>query len=1064
MRRSSILGLGLAAACWLAPALAAQTRQVTGTVTRGSGTPIAEATVAVVGGAGGVRANTDGKFTIIVPAGAVKLSVRAIGFQRREVSVAAEQTTITVALVEDIFKLDEVVTTGQATVIEKRSATTATVSVGADEITRAPAQSLEQALQGKVLGATVTMNGGGPGGGAQIQIRGSSSVLGNSQPLYVIDGTIISNDAFSGGLNAVSRAAGTGATSAQDNLVNRLADLNPNEIESIEILKSAAATAIYGSRATNGVVVVRTKRGAAGQTRVNITQRVGTQDPLRLIDARTFTSVRQVQAIPYGNTGAPGGVISATNPATIFLNNTYPTGVIPLEANQDYQRQFYDNRSPSHETVASLSGGSDQFQYFLSAGNRREVGIAPNTGATLQTIRFNGDQLFKNGVKLSASFNITRNNLDRGVAGNDNTCTSPMYCIPYIPGVIDLQTRNDQGAFPINPFNGGGNRTSNWFQTFEFLRYNQDIWRQLGSLNGSYIPYSSSTNTVTLSLLGGLDRYQQAAYLLSPSFLQYEGGADGILGRVVQSSVDALNYNAQFSALWTSTSIKGISLSTSVGASLERQSTNNYLVRARGTLPGQETVQQGTLDATQAFAVFRDQAVFANEQLQAFDEKLTLNAGVRADRSSANGDPSKFYVFPRASASYNLGAVAPFVSTLKLRGGWGQTGNRPRFGDRDVFGNPVLVGGQQGVGVTGTIGNPNIRPETLTELEGGVDATLFKDRVSFEATYYRRIISNQLLNPSLPASSGFGALIVNAGRLRNEGAELGVTLVPVNSNTLQWTFTTTFQKNLIRVTDLPSFVSPFNPSAGNANSMRPQIVNGQKATLAWGNVPYYQNTNGTLTEAPIGARLIPLPAGVSSIVTRDTIIGDINPDFQMFFNNSLTWKKFTLGFTLDWRKGGLVYNFTQRLFDEGGTAADWGDAASLANAPRGTRQDVINQLTYPSNFLDYPERNGVYPAGLFRYLAAGPATDARVYSQLGTYVRLRDLSLSFDAGPTLAKAIGGRSLRFSLQGRNLAMYTPWYTGFDPENNRQGNQNIRQAQELAPFPGARQVFLSVDVGF
>jgi TonB-linked SusC/RagA family outer membrane protein len=1064
MRRRTLVGLGLTIACFLAQPLAAQSRQVTGTVTRSSGAPIAEATIGLVGTTSGTRSSADGRFTISVPAGPARLAVRAIGFVRREVALTADQATVTVALTDDIFKLDEVVITGQATTIEKRSATTATVSLGADEITRAPAQSLEQALQGKILGATVTMNGGGPGGGAQIQIRGSSSVLGNSQPLYVIDGTIISNDAFSGGLNTVSRASGTGAASAQDNLVNRLADLNPNEIESIEVLKSAAATAIYGSRATNGVVVVRTKRGTAGQTRVNLTQRVGTQEPLRLIPARTFTSVRQVQAIPFGNTGAPGGVISATNAATTFLNNTFPSGIIPLAANQDYQKQFYDNRSPSHETVASVSGGSDQFQYFLSAGNRREVGIAPKTGATLQTIRFNGDQLFKNGVKLSASFNITRNNLDRGIAGNDNTCTSPMYCIPYIPGVVDLQTVNAQGAYPINPFNGGGNRASNWFQTFEFLRYNQDIWRQLGSLNLSYAPVTSEQNTVTLAVLGGLDRYQQAAYLLSPSFLQYEGGVDGLLGRVAQSSVDAFNYNTQFSALWTSSAIKGVSLNTSVGASLERQSTNNYLVRARGTLPGQETVQQGTLDATQAITAFRDQAIFANEQLQAFDEKLTVSGGVRADRSSANGDPSKFYVFPRASASYNLGAVTSFVSSLKLRSGWGQTGNRPRYGDRDVFGNSVLIGGQQGVGVTGTIGNPAIRPETLTELEGGIDATFLKERVSLEATYYRRNITNQLLNPALPASSGYGALIVNAGELRNEGAEIGLTLVPVNSGTVQWTFTTSFQKNLVRVTNLPSFVSPFNPSAGNANSMRPQIVNGQKATLAWGNVPYYVNTDGSLSEAPIGARLIPLPAGVGSIVTRDTIIGDINPDFQMFFNNSVTFKSLTLGFTLDWRKGGLVYNFTQRLFDEGGTAADWGNAASVANAPRGSRQDVINQLTYPTNYLDYPERNGVYPAGLFRYLAAGPSTDARVYSQLGTYLRLRDLSLSFDAGPTLARAIGGRSLRFSAQGRNLLMFTPWYTGFDPENNRQGNQNIRQAQELAPFPGARQVFLSVDVGF
>src|SRR5207247_2403082 len=206
------------------------------------------------------------------------------------------------------------------TTLERRNATTATVQVTNDELTRAPAQSLEQAMQGKVPGATISMNSGAPGGGAQMQIRGVTSILGNGQPLFVMDGVIISNDAISDGANSVtgagSRANPSGIGGTQDALVNRLADLNPAEIESIEVLKSAAATAMYGSRATNGVVIIRSKRGTAGVPRLNLTSRIGRRAAYRLLGTRQFTTVDEVAQLPYGN-GSSG---------VALMDSLYPGG------------------------------------------------------------------------------------------------------------------------------------------------------------------------------------------------------------------------------------------------------------------------------------------------------------------------------------------------------------------------------------------------------------------------------------------------------------------------------------------------------------------------------------------------------------------------------------------------------------------------------------------------------------------------------------------------------------------------------------------------------------------
>lgn len=268
----------LAAVTLLLPAVAgAQTRDITGRVTQiGTDLPLADVTVSVVGAQIGALTNDNGEFRIRVPDGEVLLAARQIGYKRVTTRVPAGQNTVNFELDKDALQLEGVTVTGQATSVDRRVAATAVASVNSTELNRVPARSVESNLAGKVAGARISENSGAPGGGAQIQIRGATSVLGQSDPLYVVDGVIISNASNSSGASSITRAGGSSA-STQDQVVNRLADINPNDIENIEVLKSAAASAIYGSRATNGVVVITTKRGKAGKTTFNVTQRVGTQ-------------------------------------------------------------------------------------------------------------------------------------------------------------------------------------------------------------------------------------------------------------------------------------------------------------------------------------------------------------------------------------------------------------------------------------------------------------------------------------------------------------------------------------------------------------------------------------------------------------------------------------------------------------------------------------------------------------------------------------------------------------------------------------------------------------------
>src|SRR5438876_2252268 len=733
MSKHAMLALAVLA-LGLAPVPApAQGREVTGRVTRLLGeVPVGLATITEVAGQGVAQSAADGTFRVTVAQGDVRLLVRAIGYQRKEVAVSAGESNVEVKLAEDPFRLEAVVVTGQTTTLERRNATQVKVSIRSNELNSAAAQTVEQAMQGKALGAVISMNSGAPGGGAQVQIRGITSILGNGQPLFVMDGVIISNDAISDGANSIT-GAGTRTTSAgiggtQDALVNRLADLNPEEIESIEFLKSAAATAMYGSRATNGVVVIRTKRGAPSATpQFNLTSRVGRSVAYRLLGTRQFTSNQQVWSLPYGNGNSPED--------TAVLNTLYPSGVIPFT--HDYQKELYSNGAPSYEVTGSFNGGSAATQYFVNLTGKNEESTATNTGARLYALRTNIDQSLVDGkVKVNVGLNVTRNSNNRGLSNNDNTCTSPIYCFAYTPGVINLDSVDANGTYIRNPFNGGGSTVSNPFETFRYLKLNELTFRQIGNLSTTWSALNKEQHQVSVTATGGFDRAQISGDLFSPPFLQYESplASDGFSGRAVRTEGNVFNYNIVLNGTWNYQPSTDIGLTTTAGFDYETQAVRVTRTRARGMLPGVETTVSGAvLEESDVINNFRDDAFFADEQFVALNQRLTLLAGIRADRSSANGDRNKRNVFPHVSGSYRFTDLGNAVNEVKIRGGFGKTGNRPRYGDRDVVFNAVTnIGGSLTLVQSGVIVTPNTTPETSNEWEAGSDVFFLNRRLAFE--------------------------------------------------------------------------------------------------------------------------------------------------------------------------------------------------------------------------------------------------------------------------------------------------------------------------------------------
>ncbi len=1005
----------------LAPAIvSAQSRDVSGKVTMaGTGQPLADATVSVVGQQLGVRTNERGEYRIKVPTGDVSILARLLGYKRQTIRVSATSSTADFVLEKDVLQLEGVTVTGAATTVDRRSAATAVATVGGAELNRVPARSIEGNLAGKVAGARVFENSGAPGGGAQVQIRGATSVLGQGDPLFVVDGVIISNAGVSSGASAISRASGS-TGSSQDQVVNRLADLNPNDIENIEVLKSAAATAIYGSRATNGVVVITTKKGSAGVPKFNITQRFGTQQLMRSLGHRQYANVDEV--LPFA--GGPIGEAAARAACT------------PTCTNYDWQQQLYGRTDPSYETLISTSGGSGNTRYFASLNDRQESGIMINTGARRTGGRINLDQTINSKLTASMGLDVTRNFLQRGLGNNNNAGVSPTYTFGYTPAVVDLATRLPNGRYPIMPFDGGGSGTANPFEVMRAIESNETVFRQAGNLRLNYSALSTSKHSVQVSTLMGFDRFQQEGVQYSPNYLQFEP-ADGFLGTAGQNNVSSLQTNAGVNAVWTWTPGTSIftSFTTSVGGTYERQKQDVYRIRGRGLLPTRKTAANAQDVATEDNrSEFRDQSYYVNEQALLFGEKLALNAGFRADRSSANGERDKYFLFPKFSSSYRFVNPIARVDEIKLRGAWGQSGNRPRYGDRDIlYADGGLIGGNNSLVSAGLLGNTKIQPEVMNELEFGFDASLLKSRIGLEFTRYQRKITDLLLTFPLPPSSGLGNQIINGGQLSVLGNEAVVSLVPLRKGRFEWTTRMIFNSNMQYTNNIP--VPAFAvPGSFGAAYGRNRIAANTRSTYIWSNAPLRINAAN--------------PTGPRSVV--DTITYDSNPIHTTTFNNDFTWRSFSMSVLLDWRNGGAVSNMTNNLWDEGGQSRDF-----TSKAP--------TTIIAGSNGEPASVACGTQGLGECRY-ATFNGGDTRPYMQNGSYVKLREITLNYEAPASWANRVpGAKSLRFNLSGRNLAIFSK-YWGFDPEFNNFGNSNFNRFIDLAPFPPSRQYFFSVDVGF
>jgi len=963
--------------------------------------PIGAAAVLVTGTTIGQNTTDSGTFNFRVPADAKSMTVRRIGYLAQTIPIAAGKTDYTVTLQKDVLRLETTVVTGVATSVASQNAANAVAVVTTQEVNQVPAPTIENSLEGKIPGAQIeSNNGGAPGGGLQIQIRGITSINGNTNPLYVIDGVIADNETVNADENAINGSGGgvsstgqynvSGAPSSEDNAPNRIADINPDDIESVEILKGASASAIYGSKASAGVVIITTKKGTTGKAKWSVNGQVGHFDLGNVLPTRSFPTLGSAQTW-YVNDHQHD-----TAAAAIAADNAFIAGI--YSGVQNYQTELFGNPQAAYQTNVSVSGSAGSTQYYLSGLSKYDNGILFNTGYNKQSIRSNATEQFAAPITISANLSYMHTLTRRGITGNDNIGISPYNVFSYTPNFQNLQQQNPDGSWPLNHFG-----PANPFADAAEIATPQEVSRFMGGGNFNWTPWKTDHQSLQFSAVGGADLASIHDLLYAPPDLQVEQViASGLPGTSVSNvaQINYLNYSLNLTHHYTG--LSWLDATTSAGFTRDRRDNTNPVTVGYNLLAGVNAPTVGTVQANFFYrSAVLDQSFYGQEQIITLDSRLTLTGGVTAERSTSDGAITKFYAYPHFAGSFRIPQFVGFIDEFKLRAAFGQSGNLAPYGVKYTPYSPTLIDGQNGIAPNSQLGDTHIKPESESETELGFDATMFHSRAQFTATVYQKRLTSLLLQAGVAPGFGYSNTYVNGGEFTNQGLELQLQTTPVQMrNGFTWVYTTTFYRNYSVVNALPG--------------SRP-FFTGQSFGYGGDELAVGRSVSELNNQVTLGANGVYVQGG------------DFLPSFTMTAGNELSYKNFRVFGLLEWDRGGNVVNLTQQYFDVG----PWLGADSAAASAR----------------------NRGFSAGLDPYIMGASYLKVR---ELTVSYTLPQRLVNRLGGARISSA------RISLNGYNLwSVYK--YPGPDPQVTAFGAQAVGRGQDVTPYPPARSYYLGLDLG-
>ncbi|MDO9039398.1 MAG: SusC/RagA family TonB-linked outer membrane protein [Lutibacter sp.] len=1020
----------------------AQEKTVTGNVSDASG-PLPGVTVIIKGTKTGTQTDFDGKYSIRAATGAV-LQYSFIGLQTAERTVGASNI-IDVTMKESAEALEEVVVTGFGRKVERRSATYAVQQVGGEEMSQARETNIVNSLSGKVAGVQITNSSGAVGASSRVVLRGASSITGNNQPLYVVNGVPLESG------NYGNAGDGGGA-----DMPNGVSDINADDIESISVLKGPAAAALYGVRAANGVIQIITKSGSKKSgLGISFNSTMSVETPLVLPNFQNSYGQGGNQDFFQwiDGTNDDGGVDESWGPpldvGLAFTQwNSYTVGGAPLPwvSKPNNIKDFYENGITLNNNI-SFTGGAENIGYRLSVGSMDQTGMVPNTD--LRRFSVGGSSTYTMSEKLTTSvdFNYTRSKSDNFVTqGYDNE--NPVQQMIWSGRNVDFEALKDWRNLPLSPAGTAAAGTPiNWNTVFQnnpywvldtnTREYNRD--RLVGNIALNYVfnDSFSISGKVGTNLWSTRQNYRQAFGSNSAPNGYYEETA-----RFFSET------NSEVIAAYNTKITEDLAFEISAGGnSMYRKSELAYTAVPQLQLPGFYNVSNlragSSWQVSNSISEQKINSLFGFGKFS-YKNYLFLEFSGRNDWSSLLPISNNSFFYPSVTASAvitdMIDTKSDVLSFLKVRGGWSEVGGIGALNPYSLQPTYALStetwGGNSVAFLPGQLNNPNIKSESTTGTEFGMDVRLFNSKIRFNATYYDQTSTDLIVPVQVTAASGYTSAVQNVGEMNNKGIELQLGTTIVEKGDFKFDLDLNFAKNTNEVVSL-----------GGLESL---VLGGQwNMTLEAREGLPYGSIVGTYFQRNDDGKVI-YENGLPKIATGTKVLGNITPDWTGGANLTFTYKNFSLNTLVDAKIGGDIYTMTNTWGRYAGVLYE-----TLAGRETGVVGDgvmLVGGSYVPNNVVvtaeDYNKRaysNSIVESSVF---------DA-------SYVKLRQVMISYKLPKNLIGNTLFTDVSFSVVGRNLAILHKNVPHIDPESSF-SDENSNQGQEFGQLPSARSIGFNIQL--
>jgi TonB-linked SusC/RagA family outer membrane protein len=1037
---------------FVAGAAMAQDRTITGTVTgKDDGLPIPGVSVKIVGTTTGTSTDANGKYAIKIASGSVSLEFSSIGYIRQEVAVGSSNV-VNALMPTDSRQLGEVVVTAMGITRTAKSLGYSVTTIKGDELTKARETNVINSLAGKVAGVRVTSQSGTVGGSAKIIIRGASSFNStgtSNQPIFVIDGLPVDNSSQQ--INTITTSSVPQGSAGSD-YGNRAGDINSDDIETITVLKGAAATALYGARAKNGAIVITTKKGKKGQASVSFNSSTRFDNVLKLPNFQNEYA-QGVQGVystgPNVNSSSLNGWGPKISEVQDQLFTDYLGNKVKLQAYPDNVKDFYETGKTYINSV-SFEGGGDSGDYRFGFTNTTQDGIVPNEKLKKNALSLNSGRTIFKGLDIRTSANYTRTVADgRPVQSSNNP--SVLQSIVYgLPRTIDVNVLRDHYVDPITkqqialtPTRTGNNP----FWVVNNNNFSNVVDRFYGNAIVTYKPLEWLTISDNL----GTDFYNE-----------YRRGVtrQGTIGSLTGDFYTANLYNRIINNDLILTADKklteDLSLKVIAGYNVFESYYRRDLADAQQLIADglYNYANAGSVVATNTSNMRRIQGVYGDVGLS-YKDYLFLNVTGRNDWSSTLPIQNRSYFYPSVSSSFVFSEVLPKTTWFnygKLRASYANVGS-----DTEPYGGafsylPISAAfAQYGYGSTfpfngvlafsnpATIPNFDLKPQNQASYEVGTELKFFDSRVNLDLTYYYTNTSDQIIDLALPQSTGFSFVNTNAGSVKNKGVEVGLGLVPVKGRDFTWNMNINFAKN-VQTVELPPELTSYSLASG-WSGLSIKAETGQSFGIY--GVAWQRDPSGNL--------IIDAATGLRKTVS-DKRLGNMSPDWTGGIENTFSYKGASLSFLIDMRKGGVIFSNSvsslrtsglaeETLLNRGNIFIDKGVVAGAGGTFVPNTVPVTSMQDY---WAQYSTTN----------------TEANIFD--ASYVKLREVRLSY----LLPTKLLQRNLKFiksaeiGLEGRNLWIIQDNVPHIDPEANFFGTESVAEGVEFNSIPSTRTLGFNI----